>query len=376
MNFRDEKTDKPAGSPAGLSAGESQQVLFVLMPRFNMATLATMIEPLRIANYVMTKELYSWTFLAPGGGTVQASNKMPLACHDLYDADSVRGPINCVVLLGSWGSERHSDERLANWLRSRERHGTTLIGVEIGTYIFARAGLLNNRRATTHWSFFAGFAENFPMVEAREQMFTIDKNIMTCAGGMAGIDLMLHRIASDHDEDLANEVATQMLHQFRCEEHFPQRPHSNMTVSDTHPIIRKVTHILENRIEENITIPELCSELGMPQRKLERLFNKHVGCSIVQFYRFLRLQYARTLLVSTAMGIREISVASGFNSMSYFSHCFSRTFGRKPSQYRLAWPEAETTPAWPGTMYSLTHDSKAARGKKSVKDSVVSRGTP
>ncbi|MEL0205734.1 MAG: AraC family transcriptional regulator, partial [Alphaproteobacteria bacterium] len=266
MSFKGEKTNKPAGVQGGPSTGETQQVLFVLMPRFNMATLATMIEPLRIANYVMTKELYTWTFLAPGGGTVQASNKMPVACQDLYDADNVKGPINCVALLGSWGSERHSDERLANWLRSRERHGTTLIGVEIGTYIFARAGLLTNRRATTHWSFFAGFAENFPMVEAREQMFTIDKNIMTCAGGMAGIDLMLHRIANDHDEDLANEVATQMLHQFRCEEHFPQRPHSNMAASDTHPVIRRATHILENRIEENITIPELCSELGMPLR--------------------------------------------------------------------------------------------------------------
>ena len=343
---------------------KSIEVHFVLMPRFNMATLATMIEPLRIANYVTTKDLYSWVFLTPGGGTVTASNKMEVVCHNLDYTSPDKRPLDSVALLGSWGAERHSDDRLASWLRGRARHGVPLIGVEIGSYIFARAGLLTNRQATTHWSFFAGFAENFPNVDTREQMFTIDKDMMTCAGGMAGIDLMLHRIAKSHDEELADEVAAQMLHQFRCDENFPQRPHSNTNVANMHPMIRKVTHMLEERIEDNITIPDLCARLNIPQRKLERLFNKHVGCTVVQFYRFLRLQYARTLLVSTTMDIREISVASGFNSMSYFSHCFSQTFGRKPSQYRLAWPEAETTPSWPGTMYSLTQASKSNRAKK------------
>jgi len=341
-------------------------VHFVLMPRFNMATLATMIEPLRIANYITTTTLYEWEFITPGGGIVKASNSMQVDCHDLDHLQAQGQKPSCIALLGSWGAERHSDERLANWLRAKARHGIPLIGVEIGSYIFARAGLLTGRRATTHWSFFAGFVENFPTVDAREQMFTIDGTIMTCAGGMAGIDLMLDRIAKSHDDELATEVASQMLHQFRSEEHFPQRTHAHGTMTDVHPIVRKATHLLEERLEDNISIPELCAKLNIPQRKLERLFNKHVGCTVVQFYRFLRLQYARTLLVSTTMDIREISVASGFNSMSYFSHCFSKTFGRKPSQYRLAWPEAETTPSWPGTMYSLTHAARSTRAKKPV----------
>jgi AraC family carnitine catabolism transcriptional activator len=354
------KETKMSDTASGTTASKS--VHFVLMPRFNMATLATMIEPLRIANYVTTNELYSWSFLTPAGGQIKASNMMEVACHNLDYSDS-HAP-NYIALLGSWGAERHSDDKLASWLRGKERHGVPLIGVEIGSYILARAGLLTNREATTHWSFFAGFAENFPNIDAREQMFTIDNKVMTCAGGMAGIDLMLHLISTAHGEELANEVANQMLHQFRYEDHFPQRPHSNTAVHDVHPTIRKVTHFLEERIEENITIPELCEKLDMPQRKLERLFNKHVGCTVVQFYRFLKLQYARTLLVSTTMDIREISVASGFNSMSYFSHCFSKTFGRKPSHYRMAWPEAENSPSWPGTMYALTKASKAYRANK------------
>jgi len=334
---------------------KTERVQFILLPRFNMATLATIIEPLRIANYIASAQIYTWYFTSPAAGTIRASNGIPIDCEDL---DTTSGPATSIVLLGSWGAERYSDERLTSWLRSRTRHGTAMIGVEIGAYIFARAGLLTNRSATTHWSFFAGFAETFPQVNAVEQMFTIDGNIMTCAGGMAGIDLMLQRIADSHDEDLADEVARQMLHHFRSDESMPQRPSRNAATIDVHPVIKKVTRFLEERIEDNITIPELCAHIGVPQRKLERLFNRYVGCTVVQFYRHLRLQYARTLLVSTNMDIREISVASGFNSMSYFSHCFSKTFGRKPSQYRLAWPEEETVPSWPGTMYDFTHGVK------------------
>lgn len=337
---------------------KSELFQFVLLPRFNMATLATMIEPLRIANYITSSTLYSWDFLTPGNSTIQASNGISINCHDL---DDDRGKASVVAVLGSWGAERYSDARLLNWLRGRARYGTAMIGVEIGVYILARAGLLTDRKATTHWSFFAGFEETFPKINASEQMFTIDGKIMTCAGGLSGIDLMLHRIAESHNEDLANEVASQMLHHFRSDESMPQRPSKAAATIGIHPVIKKVTQFLEERIEDNVTIPELCAHIGIPQRKLERLFNRYVGCTVVQFYRFLRLQYARTLLVSTNMDIREISVASGFNSMSYFSHCFSKAFGRKPSQYRLAWPEEENMPSWPGTMYELTHSINPAK---------------
>ena len=377
---KNKSKNKPMTKPTINSriAPKSREMRFVLLPRFNMATLATMIEPMRIANYVSGETLYRWEFLTPGGSpdhiragspdsiNVQASNMMEIACHGLDHPVRQDATLDCVALLGSWGAERFFDNRLANWLRGHERHGVALIGVEIGSYIFARAGLLTARQATTHWSFFAGFAESFPQVAAREQMFTIDKQIMTCAGGLAGIDLVLHRIAAAHDEELAAEIANQMLHHLRAEPHFAQRPPTGAATPDVHPVIRRVSQILEERIEDGISIPELCRQMKIPQRKLERLFNKHVGCTIVQFYRFVKLQYARTLLVSTNMDIREISVASGFNSMSYFSHCFAKVFGRKPSHYRLAWPEAETTPSWPGTMYALTHAAKAYQAEKSL----------
>ena len=342
------------------SSAKPEELICVVLPRFNMASLTTLIEPLRIANYIAPSPLYHWQFHSLGGGRVTASNGISLDCEPLSEQMSSA----TVALFGSWGAERNTDSKLINWLRQRARHGSPLIGVEIGAYILARAGLLNQKPATTHWSFFAGFAETFADVMATEQLYTLDHQIMTCAGGTAGADLMLHLMATTHGADLAKEVASQMLHQSIRSAETMQRPIVGTNIGDVNPLIRDVTWFLERHIEDNISIPELCEQIKVPQRKLERLFRRDVGCSVVQFYRQLKLQYARTLLVSTNMNIREISVACGFNSMSYFSHCFSKTFGRKPSQYRMAWPDDEHEPVWHGTIYSFTKLPKHQQSEK------------
>lgn len=196
-------------------------------------------------------------------------------------------------------------------------------------------------------------------------MFTIDKQIMTCTGGL--VKLILCCIALP----LLMTKSWQPKLPARCciicapnhnSSNAPRRTRIARSASGN----QKGQPNFGGRIGDRISLPKLCRQIKMPQCKLERLFAKNVGCTIVQFYRFVRLQYARTLLVRTSMDIRKISVASGFKSMSYFSLCFAKTFGRKPSQYRLAWPEAETAPSWPGTMYTMTHDVKAHQAEKSA----------
>jgi AraC family carnitine catabolism transcriptional activator len=152
--------------------------------------------------------------------------------------------------------------------------------------------------------------------------------------------------------------------------HYPQRrpedaqKHATGSVDDTvHPDVKAAMSLLEARIEEPLSVPQLCRELGVSQRQLERLFRRSTGCTIVQFSKLLRLQYARVLLTSTDMAIREVSASCGFDSMSYFSLCFMKMFGKKPSRYRQAWPENEPAPSWPGTVYSFLQNSIATKAK-------------
>ncbi|MGH6938000.1 GlxA family transcriptional regulator [Hypericibacter sp.] len=339
----------------------SGYVTFVLIPRFNMLTLTTMIEPMRIANYLAPQQLYNWDYRSPKAGVITASNGLQVTCGALEEEGRPQPDI--VVVCGSWGTDHYHSPVLFNWLRRRERTGAKLIGVELGVYALARAGLLTGRRATTHWSCKAGFAEAFPNIDVREQLYTIDKKIMTCAGGTAGLDLMLKLVASQHGDQLAAEVANQIIHYPRRRPEDAQK-HATGSVDDTvHPDVKAAMSLLEARIEEPLSVPQLCRELGVSQRQLERLFRRSTGCTIVQFSKLLRLQYARVLLTSTDMAIREVSASCGFDSMSYFSLCFMKTFGKKPSRYRQAWPENEPAPSWPGTVYSFIQNSIAAKAK-------------
>ncbi|MFN0192014.1 MAG: GlxA family transcriptional regulator [Aestuariivirga sp.] len=331
-------------------SSERAVVSFVLLQRFNMMTLTMLMEPMRIANYLLPQPLYEWEFLAPGGGQVTASNGLPIACKDL---DQGLNNSELVLVCGSWGAEHFENRQLFRWLRKKVRAGAKMVAVEMGVYPLARAGLLSHQRVTTHWSMMAGLAEAFPQLDVTEQLYTIDGHFMSCAGGTAGLDLMLHLVSRRLGDQLAAEVANQVLHHPRRPPEGLQRHATGGKHDDVHPDVRAAMVLLEKRIEEPTSVPRVCREIGVSQRKLERLFKRDTGLTIVQYSKLLRLQYARVILSSTRMSIREVSAACGFNSMSYFSQSFVAMFGKKPSEYRQAWPESDPAPSWPGTVYSF-----------------------
>lgn len=332
-----------------MSSEVFERVVCVLIPRFNMMALTALIEPMRVANYLSPEPLYEWEYLSPDGGVVTASNGMEISTASLNAAE---GGIDTVLVCGSWGCDHYMHQPLFNWLRRQDRAGVTMVGVELGVYALARAGLLPERQVTTHWSCMAGFAEQFPNVQMREQLYTIDGRLMTCAGGTAGFDLMLHLISASHGEQLAAEVADQILHYPIRSDTAPQRHTLGGATDEMHPDVKAAITLIEQNTAEPLTVPEIAQRLGVSQRQLERLFKQHIGCSIVQFSRLYRLQFARVLLTSTDLSIREVSAASGFNSLSYFSQTFSSCFGRKPSAYRRAWSTDEPSPSWPGTVFA------------------------
>ena len=334
---------------AGHDKAEPTEVAFVLLPRFNMMSLAALLEPMRIANYVAPRTLYRWEYLSVEAGDVVASNGMRQSTSKLTES----GNPETVFICGSWGAEHYHNTALLTWLRRLHRKGVRLIAIELGIYILARAGLLGEGLATTHWSWMPGFTEQFPRVQMREQLYTKAGNIMTCAGGTATLDLSLHLVAELHGHQLAFEVAEQIMHHPVRGAAVAQR-HTLGAATDRIPAeLRAAVTLIEKHIEEPLIVPDIAVRIGISQRQLERLFQRYIGCSAVQFSQLLRLQHARVLLTSTRLSIRDVSAATGFNSMSYFSQTFARCFGKKPSQYRQAWPDQESAPSWPGTVFSF-----------------------
>jgi AraC family carnitine catabolism transcriptional activator len=306
-----------------------------------------MIETLRIANYLAPSSTFSWEVASFDGSKITASNGMTATIKTAND--NLRSA-EFVFILGSWGTEHYHNQKLTAWLRKRARAGERICGVELGSYIVARAGLLDGKSATIHWSWLNGFKENFDRVEVEESLFTLDSKVMTCSGGLAGVDLMLRLIEEINGSSFSGEIADQMLHHPIRSAASPQRSTMGRSTETMRPLLREAMTLIENNIEEPLTVPQIAKVLGVSQRQLERQFKKNVGCTVVQFGLLKRLQNARLLLISTDMSIRQIATASGFNTMSHFAFSFGKFFGRRPSDYREAWPKEEPAPTWPGSL--------------------------
>lgn len=348
-----ESVRKPTETPV-------TRVTFVILPRFNMATLITMIEPLRVANYLATAPLYQWEILSTDGVEIPASNGLSIAAKPIDDRNR-RG--ETIFMLASWGAEDYANRDLLGWLRRRSREGARLCAVELGCYPIVRAGLITTTRLATHWSWAPGFQERFPQVPLVEQLYTLDDQVLSCAGGLAGVDLMLRLIADQHGEGMAGEVADQILYQPIRPPTAPQRRAPGEGTEQFSPTFRKAIALIEANIADPLTVPEIASQIGLSQRQLERLFHRGLGCSVVQFGTLVRLQHARVLLIATKLSVREIATATGFNSLSHFASAFRKCFDRRPSDYRQAWPPADATPSWPGTLtgYLENLQQRAAR---------------
>ena len=329
------------------TARAAQHAIFVVVPRFNITTLITMIETMRVANYLAPNPLFSWDIVSFEGADIDASNGMKTT----VSADPENLPAaDFVFVLGSWGAEYYDNRALISWLRKRARAGENICGVELGCYIIARAGLLDHKPATTHWSWLSGFRESFDRVDVQESLFTIKGKVMSCSGGVAGIDLMLRLIEGAHGSGFSGEIADQMLHHPIRDASSPQRSTLGRSTETMIPLIRDAITLIDENIEEPLSVPEIAETLNVSQRQLERQFKKNVGCTVVQFGLLKRLQNARLLLISTDLSVREIAMASGFNTLSHFAYSFGKFFGRRPSEYRDAWPENEPAPSWPGSL--------------------------
>jgi AraC family carnitine catabolism transcriptional activator len=284
------------------------------------------------------------------GTPLTASNGMDLPAIDPPERNR-RGEL--VFVMASWGSETYRKRETLSWIRRQARTGARICAVELGCYLVARAGLTEGNPMVTHWAWAPGFHEQFHDIPFREELFIDDERIMSCAGGLSGVDLMLKLIADRHGERMAGEIADQMLHHPVRPGSAPQRRTLGRGMDTLAPVVREAITLIERHMADPLSVPDVAEALGVSQRQLERQFRHNIGCTVVQFSLLLRLQHARVLLIATDLGIREIATASGFNTLSHFAYSFGKYFGRRPSDYRQAWPEDEGAPSWPGTLTSF-----------------------
>ena len=317
-----------------------RRFVFLLLDRFTMISFAGAIEPLRIANRVAGRELYSWRLAGEGGAVAVCSNgaafKLDMGLDDIDREDTV-------LVCGGIDVPRATSRTIVSWLRREARRGVVMGGLCTGAYALAKAGLLDGRKATIHWENQDGFVEEFEEVKLTKSVFVIDGNRLTSAGGTASIDLMLKIVAADHGEDMANTVADQLVYNSIRTDQDTQRLSIPTRIGVRHPKLAQVIQMMESAIEDPVSPADLADDVGMSTRQLERLFRRYLNRSPKRYYMELRLQKARNLLMQTDMSVINVALACGFASPSHFSKCYRAHYGTTP--YRERGTQGDIGPA-------------------------------
>ena len=308
-----------------------QRIALILLPRFSFLPFAGLIESFRLANRMGGQEFYRWKLVSLDGRPAAASNGVEVAVSGEFSAAD-----DCDTIVVCSGVEVHTLnlKALTAWLRKADRRGADLGAICTGSYVLAKAGLLDGYRCTIHWENLAGFCEDFPEIEVTSELFEIDRNRFACSGGTAVIDMMLNVIARQHGHELAASVADQFMHERIRDQHDRQRISLPARLGVRHPKLLAVIGTMEQNLEEPLSRSQLAKGADLSTRQLERLFRKYLNRSPARYYLELRLNKARLLLLQTNMSVIDVALACGFVSASHFSKCYRDFFGRTPRKER------------------------------------------
>ncbi|AOS63663.1 GlxA family transcriptional regulator [Actinoalloteichus hymeniacidonis] len=215
------------------------------------------------------------------------------------------------------------------------RPGTRIASICSGSRVLAAAGLLDGRRATTHWRSGGRFRELFPAVEwAEDVLYTDDGDVLTGGGVAAGIDLCLHMIRRDHGSAVANEVARGTVvapHRPGGQAQFGRPSAAPVSTSSSTGSIRAWAL---DRLDQPLTLRELAAQGSMSVRTFTRRFRTEVGVSPVQWLGRQRVDLARRLLEETDLPVDRVALASGFGTPASMRQHFQAALGVSPSGYR------------------------------------------
>ncbi|HEY5816828.1 MAG TPA: GlxA family transcriptional regulator [Mesorhizobium sp.] len=316
-----------------------RSLVFYLVPDFTMVAFATALEPLRIANRMLGYEAYRWRLASLDGQSVPASNGVLCAVNTSLEDErrKMAGPDrpSMVIVCSGVNIESYSSKSTFAWLREEYNRGVAIGGLCTGAHVLAAAGLLSGKRCAIHWENLPGFAETFPKANVFADLFEVDQNIYTCAGGTAALDMMLKLIGDDFDDALVNRVCEQVLTDRVRSPSDRQRLPLRARLGVQNSKVLTIIELMEANLSEPLSLLDIADHVGLSRRQIERLFSTEMGRSPARYYLEIRLDRARHLLIQSSMPVVEVAVACGFVSASHFSKCYRELYARSPQQERV-----------------------------------------
>ncbi len=304
---------------------------FLLIDGFALMSYSAALEPLRAANLLAGRTLYDIRHMSASGAPAVSSSgaivETTARCGRDFDFDLL------LVVAGGDPASVH-DAKVFQWLRQLARRGVALGGVSGGPVILTAAGLMDGRRMTVHWEHAAALGEISPSLMVQRSLYVIDRDRMTCAGGTAPLDMMHAVLTEHHGPAFARQVSDWFMHTEIRPSAGPQRAGLVERYGTTNGAVIQAIEVMENHIADPLDLGQLAGLAGLGPRQLNRLFSEKLGQSTMGFYRNLRLEKARNLIVQTSLALTEIALATGFASSAHFAKSFRDRYQAAPSSLR------------------------------------------
>ncbi len=325
----------------------ARQVWFVVFPGSELLDVSGPWSVLGYTNEVMEREVYTPHLISPLGGEIRTRHGLALgSTRSLANETTIGAPDIVVIAGGATASPLPlSEARAARWLRKRHRSIPTLVSICTGAFVLGEAGVLDGRRATTHWRYVDVLRQRFPRARVDDDdIFLRDGRVWTSAGIMAGIDLMLALVEADHGHATAMAVAKNLvlfLRRSGGQSQFSQM----LKRQEREPArLRDLSAFILEHLDMALPLEELAQNMGMSLRTLTRWCRQELGESPGALIRRLRLEEAQRLLEQTSLPLKDIAARAHLGDASTLWRIFTRYRGVTPAEYRARFAARRANP--------------------------------
>ena len=307
---------------------------FLIFPEFPMSCLTSAIEPLRVANEIAGTEVFVWKLISESGDRVKSS---ALVCFDPDLTLDAAEDLDFLILLSSPLAQFENPKHANGRLRHLARHGVRMGGVSGGVFPLARSGLLAGSACSVHWCYQAAFEAEFPDLATTDNVILIDRDRLTASGAAAVFDLMLHLVEDRLGASVTTEVACWFQHPLMRGEGVRQRTPTSKgeSTADMLPSpVAEAVAIFAEHIAHPLDVAEVAFLVKVSTRQLERSFKKATDQSPSLYYRQLRVNAARQLVLYSKESVSDIANAVGYANATPLVRYYKQAFGLSPQDER------------------------------------------
>lgn len=304
-----------------------QRIGFIVFPRFQVMSFSA-VSAFEFANITAGETLYDLRFLSEEGGPVRSSAGMNV------ETEPFGIPAFDTVIVGGGTEVEAGSPALHEFLREAQTACRRVASICTAAFILAEAGLLDGRRATTHWAYARDLQKRFPKVKTEEdRIFIIDGPVWTSAGMTAGIDLALAMIEKDHGADLARLVAKKLVVYHRRAGGQSQFS-ALLELEPKSDRIQAALAYARRNLRQPLSVEELAEAAHLSPRQFSRAFRSETGQSPAKAVENLRVEAARLMMEQSRHPIDVVADETGFADRERMRRAFLRAFGQPPQAMR------------------------------------------